>query len=82
MASAPPPTRAGSLAEIGADVRSRRRELGLGQQELADLSGTSARWIRSLEHGKPTVRLDKLAAVLEALGLQLRAELRRPAEAR
>ena len=66
------------LRRLGDDVRRRRRALGLGQDELADLSGTSPRWIRSLEHGKSTVRLDKLAAVLDALGLELRAELRRP----
>jgi y4mF family transcriptional regulator len=60
------------------DVRARRGALGLRQDELADLSGVSVRFVRALEHGKPTVRLDKVAAVLDALGLELRAELRRP----
>jgi y4mF family transcriptional regulator len=60
------------------DVRARRGVLGLRQDELADLSGVSVRFVRALEHGKPTVRLDKVAAVLDALGLELRAELRRP----
>ena len=55
------------------DVRARRRELGLRQRDLADLAGTSERFIRELEHGKATVRLDKLIAVLDALGLELRA---------
>ncbi len=59
------------------DVRARRRELGLTQQDLAELSGTSVRFVRDLEHGKPTVRLDKLGDVLAALGLELRAGLRR-----
>lgn len=61
---------------IGEDARERRRALGLGQEDLADLSGVSVRFIRALEHGKSTVRLDKLLAVLGALGLELRAELR------
>jgi HTH-type transcriptional regulator/antitoxin HipB len=66
-----------STAALGRDVRSRRKSLGLRQQDLADLSGTSARFIGTLENGKPSVRLDKLNAVLDALGLELRAEIRR-----
>ena len=61
---------------LAADVRERRIALRLGQQELADLAGTSVRFVRSLEHGKSTARLDKVLAVLEALGLELRAEVR------
>ncbi|GAB2697550.1 type II toxin-antitoxin system Y4mF family antitoxin [Thalassiella azotivora] len=64
------------VGDLAAAVRTRRRELGLGQEELADLAGTSVRFVRSLEHGKATVRLDKLLAVLGALGLQLRTEIR------
>ena len=65
-----------AISELGADVRVRRRELGLRQDELADLAGTSTRFISTLENGKTTVRIDKLVAVLDALGLELRAELR------
>lgn len=49
----------------------RRRALGLSQEELADLSGVSIRFIHSLEHAKPTIRLDKLVAVFEVLGIEL-----------
>lgn len=66
------------MTDLGADIRDRRRALGLNQHDLAELSGTSERFIRDLEHGKSTVRLDKLTAVLEVLGLQLRAEARTP----
>jgi HTH-type transcriptional regulator/antitoxin HipB len=66
----------GSIKALGADVRERRRALGLLQEDLADLAGTSARFIGSLENGKPTVRLDKVVAVLDALGLELRAAVR------
>ena len=58
------------------DVRARRRSLGLGQIELAELADVSGRFVRSLEQNKATVRLDKLTAVLDALGLELRAEPR------
>lgn len=62
---------------LGRDVRTRRRSLGLGQIELAELADVSERFVRSLEQDKTTVRLDKLTAVLDVLGLELRAEPRR-----
>lgn len=52
-------------------VVERRRALGLRQEDLADLAGVSPRFVQSLEAGKPTVRLDKLEAVLHALGLRI-----------
>lgn len=57
-----------SLAER---IRERRRSLNLNQLDLAQLSGTSERFIRELEHGKTSVRLDKVLAVLTTLGLEL-----------
>jgi HTH-type transcriptional regulator / antitoxin HipB len=64
--------------DFGQQIRDRRRDLRLGQEDLSDLSGVSVRFIRDLEHGKSSVRLDKLLAVLEALGLVLRAQIRQP----
>jgi y4mF family transcriptional regulator len=52
-------------------VRSRRRHLGLRQDELADLAGVSERFVYALENGKRSVQLDKVLAVLSALGLHL-----------
>lgn len=66
-------------------VRARRLEEHLTQTDLADLAGVSERFIRSVEHGKPTLRLDSVEAVLKALGLNLavtgRANISVPAEA-
>ncbi|WP_040156827.1 type II toxin-antitoxin system Y4mF family antitoxin [Mobilicoccus massiliensis] len=62
---------------LGTDVRERRRTLGLLQTDVADMAGASERFVRDLEHDKPTLRLDKVTAVLDVLGLELRAELRR-----
>ncbi len=59
-------------------IRERRKALRLTQQDLADLAGCSVRFVREVESGKLTVRLDKVAAVLAALGLDLRAERRVP----
>ncbi|WP_109471865.1 type II toxin-antitoxin system Y4mF family antitoxin [Ornithinimicrobium cavernae] len=52
-------------------VTARRRELGLRQVDLAELAGVSERFIRLLESGKTSVRLDKVEPVLEVLGLRL-----------
>lgn len=52
-------------------VRSRRRQLGLRQDEVADLAGVSERFVYALENGKRSVQLDKVVAVLSALGLRL-----------
>lgn len=63
--------------DLGATVRERRKDLCLTQQQLADLAGTSERFVRALELGKPTVQLNHVVAVLDALGLELRTEVRR-----
>lgn len=64
------------LAEISNQVRRRRKSLSLTQEDLAELAGCSSRFIRALETGKSTVRIDKLLDVLDALGLELSAQLR------
>ena len=67
---------ADAIARLAAQVRERRRSLGLTQTDLADLAGCSSRFVRSLEAGKGTVRVDKLLDVLVVLGLELIARLR------
>lgn len=59
---------------LGADVRQRRRALGLKQVDLAELAGCSTRFVHAVEAGKPTLRLDSLLDVLRVLGLSLRLE--------
>lgn len=61
---------------LGAEVRERRTQLRLTQDDLADLAGCSPRFVRSLESGKASVRVDKLVDVLDALGLELAARVR------
>jgi HTH-type transcriptional regulator / antitoxin HipB len=60
--------------QIGEQVRSERKRLGLAQDELALAAGVSTRVIHQIEARKPTSRLDSIAAVLDALGLELRVE--------
>ena len=61
---------------LGAQLRARRRALGLTQQQLADLAGVSVRFLRNVEQGKPRIQLDTLTALLDPLGLELKAVLR------
>jgi HTH-type transcriptional regulator/antitoxin HipB len=56
---------------LGALVRARRRALRLNQAALCDLAGVGLAFLYELEHGKDTVRLDKVLAVLGVLGLEL-----------
>jgi HTH-type transcriptional regulator / antitoxin HipB len=56
---------------LGQQLRARRRALGLTQAEVALLAGTTQKTVSQLETGKPTSRLDVVAAVAEALGLEL-----------
>jgi y4mF family transcriptional regulator len=57
--------------EIGAVVRQARVAQGLRQDQLAAAAGVGVRFLVELERGKPTVRLDKVLAVLDALGCRL-----------
>lgn len=65
------------LAHVARQVRDRRKSLRLTQDDLADLARCSPRFVRALEAGKPTVRLDKLLDVLDVLGLELLVTPRR-----
>lgn len=56
---------------LGKFVASRRKSLKLTQQELAAKAGVGLRFIRELEGGKPTLRMDKVNDVLHLFGHQL-----------
>lgn len=65
------PRQGAQAVRLGAQLRARRRALGLTQDEVAELAATTQRTVSVLESGKPTARLDVLVAVAEALGLEL-----------
>ncbi|HYP90092.1 MAG TPA: type II toxin-antitoxin system Y4mF family antitoxin [Polyangiaceae bacterium] len=52
-------------------VRQRRKRLGVTQQALAQMAGCGLVFVYNIEHGKPSLRLDKLLDVLDVLGLEL-----------
>ena len=51
-----------------------RQQAGLTQEQLAEKAGVGLRFVRDLEQGKETLRLDKVNQVLAIVGYQLQAE--------
>lgn len=56
---------------INIQIRTLRKKLGLNQIDFAKRAGVGLRFLRELEEGKPTVRLDKINQVLDFLGFHL-----------
>ncbi|NQX37737.1 transcriptional regulator, y4mF family [Pedobacter steynii] len=52
-------------------IKEKRRALKLSQVELAFKSGVGLRFVRELEQGKTTLRLDKVNQVLALFGKQV-----------
>lgn len=59
-----------NLAEF---VKFKRKLVKLTQPELAEKAGVGLRFIRELEQGKPTLRLDKVNQVLQLFGYEVGA---------
>lgn len=57
-----------SPQQLGDVLRAARKQLGLTQPQLALAAGVGVRFIVDLEAGKPTVRLETVLRVIEALG--------------
>ena len=52
-------------------IKLRRKKLGLTQQDLAKKAGVGLRFIRDLEQGKESLRMDKVNDVLKLFGHEL-----------
>ncbi len=61
-----------SIDRLSKRVRKERKLQGLSQTELGHLAGVSLNFLSQLEQGKPTVRMDKLLAVLIVLGIEFK----------
>ncbi|MCK4533829.1 helix-turn-helix transcriptional regulator [bacterium] len=57
--------------QIGKKISELRKMTELTQVEFAERVGVGLRFIRDLEQGKSTVRLDKVNQVLEFIGYHL-----------
>jgi y4mF family transcriptional regulator len=52
-------------------LKEKRKSVGLTQEELALKAGVGLRFVRDLEQGKKTLRLDKVNQVLILFGKQV-----------
>lgn len=59
------------METIGKKIQGLRKSAGLTQMEFSKRVGVGLRFIRDLEQGKSSVRLDKVNQVLEFLGHHL-----------
>jgi len=57
--------------QLSQTVKNLRKEYGLTQQELAMKSGVGLNFVRSLEQGKPTLRMDKVNQLLDLFNYTL-----------
>ncbi len=53
------------------EIKRMRKDAGLTQAQVAERAGVGLRFVRELEQGKPTVRLDKVDQVLGLFGCEL-----------
>ena len=51
-------------------VKMERKKAGLTQEEFAERSGLGLRFVRDLEQGKKTVRMDKVNQALAIFGME------------
>lgn len=59
--------------DISTFVKQRRKAVRLTQPELAEKAGVGLRFIRELEQGKETLRMDKVNQVLWLSGYEVGA---------
>ena len=58
------------MNKIAVFIKKQRKSLGLTQEEFALRSGLGLRFVRDLEQGKPTVRMDKVNQALAMFGME------------
>lgn len=56
------------MNKIGNYIKEERKKVGLTQEEFAMRSGLGLRFVRELEQGKETVRMDKVNQALAMFG--------------
>lgn len=64
------------LNRVSAVVKSLRKEYGLTQEDLAMKSGVGLNFVRNLEQGKLTLRMDKVNQLLDLFNYELIAAKR------
>ena len=58
------------MNKIAEFIKTNRKEAGLTQEEFTIRSGLGLRFVRELEQGKETVRMDKVNEALAMFGME------------
>ena len=58
------------MNRIAEFIKTNRKAAGLTQEEFAIRSGLGLRFVRELEQGKPTVRMDKVNIALAMFAME------------
>ena len=58
------------MNKIAEFIKTNRKEAGLTQEEFAIRTGLGLRFVRELEQGKETVRMDKVNEALAMFGME------------
>ena len=61
----------GYIMNLATFIKERRKAVHLTQPELAEKAGVGLRFVRELEQGKQTLRLDKVNQVLQLFGYEV-----------
>jgi y4mF family transcriptional regulator len=60
------------MEQIGITIKQRRKELGINQQELADLAAVGINSLVAIERGKGNPSMKTLLRILDVLGLEIK----------
>lgn len=66
------------MNNLSATVKTLRKQYNLTQEELSLKSGVGLRFVRDLEQGKPTLRLDKVNQLLDFFNYEMVATPKSP----
>lgn len=58
------------MNKIAEFIKQKRKEAGLTQEDFAIKSGLGLRFVRELEQGKETARMDKVNQALSMFGME------------
>lgn len=59
------------MTNLSKQVKAMRKQYGLTQEDLSAKAGVGLRFVRDLEQGKSTLRIDKVNCILNLFGSEL-----------
>lgn len=62
--------------DIAANIKKRRRRLGISQQDLAEFAEVGIATVKDIERGKGNPSLQTLQKILAVLGLEMELQVR------